>query len=303
MRSLRFSSSKSTKVKKNNFNLPTALAIHDLSCFGKCALTVILPTLSAMGVQTVPIPTAFLSTHTGGFEGFYFEDLTGAMDKISEHLLSVGVEADAIYTGFLGSEEQISTVSGIIDRFGAPDGEGNKPLILVDPVMGDDGRLYSTYNDIMVEGMKRLCEKADVITPNVTEACFLTGEDIKDTSDMSEGEATEYADRLADKLKAFGAKRIAITGIHYGGSKVGTYGYDNGSSFLYGREHVKKSYPGTGDLFASVLLGEMLRGKDFKAAIVSASEFTGKVIEYSSRFDTPIRNGVAFEPFLSELGE
>ena len=149
-------------MKKNNFNLPTALALHDLSCFGKCALTVIIPTLSAMGVQTVPIPTAFLSTHTGGFEGFYFEDLTPAMDKIADHLQDVGVEADAVYTGFLGSEEQISTVMGIIDRFGKSDGEGNKPLVLVDPVMGDDGRLYSTYNEEMVEGVKKLCEKADV---------------------------------------------------------------------------------------------------------------------------------------------
>lgn len=289
-------------MKKDNFDLPTALAIHDLSCFGKCALTVIIPTLSAMGVQTVPIPTAFLSTHTGGFEGFYFEDLTGAMDKISEHLLSVGVEADAIYTGFLGSEEQISTVSGIIDRFGTPDAEGNKPLILVDPVMGDDGRLYSTYNNEMVEGVKKLCEKADVITPNITEACFLTGEAFRDTSDMSESEVKKYADALCEGLKTFGAQRIAITGLHYGGNMVGTYGFDNGRAFLHGREHVKKSYPGTGDLFASVLLGELLRKKDFDAAIISASDFTRKVIEYSSHFDTPTRNGVAFEPFLPELG-
>ena len=290
-------------MKKNNFNLPTALAIHDLSCFGKCALTVILPTLSAMGVQAVPIPTAFLSTHTGGFEGFYFEDLTGAMDKIADHLVSVGATADAVYTGFLGSEEQISTVSGIIDRFGAADSEGNKPLILVDPVMGDDGRLYSTYNNIMVEGMKRLCEKADVITPNVTEACFLTGEEMIDTASMTESQVCEYAEGLCRKLLRFGVNKIAITGIHYGGDKVGTYGYDGGDAFLYGREHVNKSYPGTGDLFASVLLGDMLRGRDFKAAIVSASEFTGRVIEYSSKFDTPTRNGVAFEPFLSELGK
>ena len=107
---------------------------------------------------------------------------------------------------------------------------------------------------------------------------------------------------LCEKLLCLGAKKIVITGIHYGGNKVGTYGYD-GASFLYGRGHVNKSYPGTGDLFASVLLGELLRGKTFKNAVVSASEFTGKVIEYSSRFDTPTRNGVAFEPFLSELGE
>ena len=288
-------------MKKNDFNLPTALALHDLSCFGKCALTVIIPTLSAMGVQTVPIPTAFLSTHTGGFEGFYFEDLTGAMEKIADHLQDVGVEADAVYTGFLGSEEQISTVSRIIDRFGKADEEGNKPLVLVDPVMGDDGRLYSTYTNKMVEGVKKLCEKADVITPNVTEACFLTGENFTDFSKATENEAKQYADFLCQKLLCLGAKKIVITGIHYGGNKVGTYGYD-GESFLYGREHVNKSYPGTGDLFASVLLGELLRNKEFKESVISASSFTRKVIEYSSRFETPTRNGVAFEPFLSELG-
>ncbi len=289
-------------MKKKYFNLPTALALHDLSCFGKCALTVIIPTLSAMGVQTVPIPTAFLSTHTGGFDGFYFEDLTAAMDKIADHLQEVGVEADAVYTGFLGSEDQISTVSRIIDRFGKADGEGNKPLVLVDPVMGDDGRLYSTYNKEMVEGVKNLCEKADIITPNVTEACFLTEEGFRDLSNSSEEDAKKYAEHLCEKLLCLGAKKIVITGIHYGGNKVGTYGYD-GESFLYGKEHVDKSYPGTGDLFASVLLGELLRDKSFKEAVISASDFTRKVIEYSSQFETSTRNGVAFEPFLSELGK
>ena len=282
-------------MKNSNFNLPTALALHDLSCFGKCALTVIIPTLSAMGVQTVPIPTAFLSTHTGGFEGFFFEDLTDAMGEIADHLQEVGVEADAVYTGFLGSEKQISTVSNIIDRFGS--------LILVDPVMGDDGKLYSTYNEEMVKGIKKLCEKADVITPNVTEACFLTGIAFEDTANFTEEKTRAYADRLCRELVKFGVKKIAITGLHYEGNMVGTYGYDDGGAFLYGREYVKKSYPGTGDLFASVLLGELLRNKDFRTAVASASDFTRKVIEYSSKFDTPLRKGVAFEPFLCELGK
>ncbi len=290
-------------MKNSNFNLPTALAIHDLSCFGKCALTVIIPTLSAMGVQTVPIPTAFLSTHTGGFEGFYFEDLTDAMGEISDHLQKVGVKADAVYTGFLGSGKQISTVSAVIDRFGAYEKGENKPIILVDPVMGDDGKLYSTYNEEMVEGIKKLCEKADVITPNVTEACFLTGVAFEDTANLTEEETKTYADRLCCELVKFGVKKIAITGLHYAGNMVGTYGYDDGRAFLYGREYVKKSYPGTGDLFASVLLGELLRDKDFRTSVAFASDFTRKVIEYSSKFDTPLRNGVAFEPFLCELGK
>ena len=284
-------------MKNNSFNLPTALALHDLSCFGKCALTVIIPTLSAMGVQTVPIPTAFLSTHTGGFEGFYFEDLTDSMGKIADHLEEVGVKADAVYTGFLGSEKQISTVSAIIDRF------GNDSLVLVDPVMGDDGRLYSTYNEEMVKGIKELCKKADVITPNVTEACLLTDIEYRDTACLTEKETVEYAEKLCSELKNFGVKKIAITGLHYNQNMVGTYGCDELGEFLYGREYIKKSYPGTGDLFASVLLGELLRNKDFRTSVARASDFTKKVIEYSSQFDTPARNGVAFEPFLCELGK
>lgn len=231
--------------------------------------------------------------------------MTDAMGRIADHLHSVGVKSDAIYTGFLGSEDQIKTVSDIIDSYEYGNPEGNRPLILVDPVMGDDGRLYSTYTDRMVDGVKMLCKKADVITPNVTEACFLTDETIKDLSSASEEEAKEYADRICRKLLTFGVGKIAITGIHYGKDLVGTYGYDadGGGSFIYGAKHVDRSYPGTGDLFASVLLGELIREKDFRSAIISASDFTRKVIEYTSHSDAPTRNGVAFERFLGELSE
>jgi len=278
--------------------LPTALAIHDLSCFGKCALTVILPTLSAAGVQTVPIPTALLSTHTGGFEGFYFEDMTGQMERIAEHLNVIEVKVDAIYTGFLGSAEQIKTVSGIIDTFTKEE----RPLVLIDPVMGDDGVLYSTYTRELMLGMRELCKKADVITPNITEACFLTDTEYKETADMTEMEASEYASGIMKKLKTFGAEKIAITGLHYDNNKVATYGYDNEiGEFIYGSEQIDRSYPGTGDLFASVLLAWLMKGMSFRSAVEKASSFTKTVIEYTSHFDTPIRNGVYFEPFLGEL--
>lgn len=285
-----------------NGALPSVLAIHDLSCFGRCALTVILPTLSAMGVQAVPIPTALLSTHTGGFEGFHFNDLTTDMERIADHLHDIGVECDAIYTGFLGSEAQINTVSRIIDIF-SEDSRGNRIPILVDPVMGDDGRLYSTYNNEMMLGMRRLCERADVITPNLTEACFLTDTPYVDTWNMSEGEAREFADGLCDRLMRFGAKKIVITGLHYGGNMVGTYGcdVDSGAAFIYKARHIKRSYPGTGDLFASVLLGKLVSGDGFESAVACASDFTRRAIEYTSQFDTPIRNGVAFEALLKEL--
>ena len=278
--------------------LPTALAIHDLSCFGKCALTVVLPVLSASCVETVPIPTALLSTHTGGFDGYYFEDLTDQMGKISKHLQELNIEIDAIYTGFLGSEAQIDKVCGIIDAF-----DKNDTLVLVDPVMGDDGRLYSTYTNELMLGMRELCKKANVITPNVTEACFLTDTEYKDVIDGGEAEAFEYVSSMAKKLLCFGVDKIVITGIHYG-NMVATYGFSrDGGEFMHSSEYVKHPYPGTGDLFASVLLGGLLRGKTFEGAAVLASDFTKRVIEYSARFDTPIRNGVAFEPFLHELSK
>ena len=277
--------------------LPTALAVHDLSCFGKCALTVVLPTLSAAGIETVPIPTALLSTHTGGFDGYYFEDLTPQMERIVEHLESLDASVDAIYTGFLGSEAQIETVCGIIERLG--NGQ-NKALVLVDPVMGDDGKLYSTYTEELMLGMRELCKKADVITPNITEACFLTDTEYRPNIDNEE-EALEYVSGMSKKLLGFGVDRIVVTGIHYQ-NKVATYGYDrDGEEFIYSSEYIKRPYPGTGDLFASVLLGGLMNKSSFKESVIKASDFTKRVIEYSSRFDTPIRNGVAFEPFLHEL--
>lgn len=282
--------------------VPSALAIHDLSCFGRCALTVIIPVLSAMGIQTVPVPTALLSTHTGGFENFHFRDLTSDMELIAHHLSEIGVVCDAVYTGFLGSEEQISTVSGIIDAFGSSE---SKPPILVDPVMGDDGRLYSTYTEGMMKGMRRLCEKADVITPNLTEACFLTDTPYPDTKAMTESDVRSLADGLCRKLMEFGVERIVITGLHYDEKMVGSYGCDvkegTENAFLFGSEHIDRSYPGTGDLFASVLLGELMRESEFTRAVERASLFTRRTIEFTSQFPTPVRNGVAFEPLLGEL--
>ena len=140
-------------------------AIHDLSCFGRCALTVIMPNLSAMGNQVIPLPTALLSTHTGGFTDMHFIDLDDSMNKISEHFKSLSLSFDSIYSGFLGSEEQIDTVLNFIDNFAKKD-----TLVLVDPVMGDDGELYSTYTHELMLGMRRLCKKADVITPNLRES-------------------------------------------------------------------------------------------------------------------------------------
>ena len=278
-------------------------AIHDLSCFGRCALTVVSPVLSAMGYQVIPVPTALLSSHTGGFDvnELYFKDLTEDMMKISDHFELLGIKFDAIYTGFLGSERQIDIVLDFIKRFSRED-----TLVFVDPVMGDDGELYSTYNLTLRDRMKELCSVADIITPNLTEACFLAGKEYRDTSSLSESEAFEYASTLREKLSALGERKIIITGIPHSDGMFATYGHsedDFAQGYMYSVKRISRSYPGTGDLFASVLLGAILAGKELTDALQFASEHICKVMEHTARFPSPIREGVNFESFLCELSE
>lgn len=274
---------------------PKVAAIHDLSCFGRCALTVIIPTLSAMGIQTVPVPTALLSTHTGGFTDMLFVDLSGEMDGISDHFRSLGLKFDSVYSGFLGSEAQIERVASFIDEFadkGAP--------ILVDPVMGDDGALYSTYTKEMGEGMRHLVRKADIITPNYTEACFLTDTPYVSLDGMDEGEVEGLAEELIDKLSRMGAKKIAVTGFEACGSVL-TFGTEGNGIFTNRKARLSASYPGTGDIFASTLLGRALAGDSFQAAVNKACDFTAAVIDYTMKFPTPHREGVMLEPCLKLL--
>jgi pyridoxine kinase len=278
--------------------LPRVAAIHDLSCFGRCALTVILPTLSAMGNQVVPVPTCLLSSHTGGFTDMYFEDLSDSMEAIADHFDRLDMRFNAIYSGFLGSAPQIEHVKDFIKRFATP-----QTLVFVDPVMGDDGVLYSTYTNELMERMAELCHGADVITPNLTEACFLTGTPYMDTSYLGEEELVEFSRQLCVKLGETGAKKIVVTGLGLGEDRLCVCGMDaeNDQFIFYPFERVKKSYPGTGDLYACVLLGALIRGDSFESAIRFASDFTRRVMEYSSRFDYPVRDGVALEAFLGEL--
>lgn len=283
---------------------PTRVAaIHDLSCFGRCALTVVIPTLSVMGYQVVPIPTALLSTHTGGFTDLHFRDLTTDMDATASHFSRLGTRFGAIYTGFLGSAEQIDSVSHIIDEFGKqPDEHGNMPLILIDPVMGDDGVLYSTYTPELVRGIRALCRHACVITPNLTEACFLTDTPYRDTVSMSEDEALAFVGQLLEKLKAVTDGAIVITGISLSDGTLANIGREkDGTPFTVRRPHEAQHYPGTGDLFASVLLGKLLADCTLPDACASAADFTSYVMHESAKIDTPAREGVALEYFLKNL--
>lgn len=276
-------------------------AIHDLSCLGRCALTVIMPTLSVMGYQTVPVPTALLSTHTGGYTDLHFRDLTQDMEQIQAHFQKLGTSFSAIYTGFLGSTEQISTVESFIQAFGTAK-VGQAPLILVDPVMGDDGELYSTYTEELADGIRHLCKFASVITPNLTEACFLTGISYENTAEMPQSQAEDYANGLMNALQAQFSCKTVITGLHlHNGSVANLCDDGNGSRFFSQQPECGHSYPGTGDIFASVLLGELLRDTPFHLAVEEAAGFVAHLIRASIRIPTPVREGVALEPELWRL--
>lgn len=288
-------------TNKTEGRLPRVAALHDLSCFGRCALTVVIPALSAAGVQTVPVPTALLSTHTGGFSGMHFRDLDDSIGDIGRHFGDLGIEFDAIYTGFLGSERQVKTVEDFIDRTA-----NAETLIFVDPVMGDDGKLYSACFPQLVAEMRRLCAGADIITPNLTEACLMTDTPYPDLSSFSKQDATAAVDEIAAKIKCFTDAECIITGIHFDGG-VGTY-Y---SGEMYSERARRNDYPGTGDLFASVLLAYILKsGKQYDAETVKrgaeyASRFTAEVIDYSLERGAcePRRYGVLLEGCLGRLFE
>ena len=273
---------------------PRVAAIHDLSCFGRCALTVIMPTLSALGAQVIPMPTALLSTHTGGFTDLYFRDLSDDMDAIAAHFDRLSLELDAIYSGFLGSEGQIEKVERFIDRFGV-----GKP-ILIDPVMGDDGELYSTYTSELAEGMKRLCHKADILTPNHTEACLLTGLPYESTEHMSADEVVELGKKLLSALAVYGAKKIVITGLPCG-EELFIFGASEEGGFCHREPLLHVGYPGTGDLFASSLLGLLLDGNRFETAVQGAAELTTVAIEKTLAAQTPVRDGVLLENCMYEM--
>ncbi len=275
------------------------LAVHDLSGFGRCALTVIIPVLSVMGVCVVPLPTAHLSTHTGGFSNITFLDLTATMGASLEHYKAIGIKFDAIYTGFLGNADQIDTLANAIDMFGK-----NCP-VLVDPVMGDDGVIYATYTTELCQNMRVLCSKADIITPNLTEAYLLCGDTYQNPLEMSANEVLDEADRLKNKLlRLYGVRKLALTGIELCDGRIATLSYDKDSSEpeqVHVVKKIKLGYPGTGDLFSSALLGKILDGVNFHESVDFACHIVADMIEDTSKYDTPKREGLRLEKNLYKL--
>ena len=272
-------------------------AIHDLSGFGRASLTTVIPILSTMGIQVCPVPTAILSTHTSNFTGYSFIDLTDYMEEHIAHWKKLNLEFDCIYSGFLGSPRQIKIVSDFVDHFGHKDN-----LVVVDPVMGDNGHLYGTMGEEMIVEMRKLVSKADIITPNFTEAAFLLGEKYKETT--TEEEVKDWLVRISE----MGPKIVIITSVP--DEKINEF-EKNMSVIAYNREddvfwkvsckYIPVSYPGTGDAYTSVLIGSLLQGDSLPVAIDRAMQFVTQCIKASYGFKYPSREGVLLERNLNTL--
>ena len=267
------------------------LTIQDISCVGQCSLTVALPILSACGVETCVLPSAVLSTHTAGFTGFTFRDLTEDMPAIMDHWCKENIKFQAIYTGYLGSIRQIDIVKEIFTQTAA---EGC--VTIVDPAMADNGSLYSIFDMAYVEAMKGLCAKADYVVPNITEACFLTGVEYKTEYDRA------YIDSLLSGLTGLGCKKVILTGVSYTPGKTGIVVYEKGEYAYYEHEKLPNSCHGTGDIYASAFVGALVRGKTAYDAAAIAANYTMDCIRYTATLDNHWY-GAAFEPVLGKLIE
>lgn len=265
------------------------LTIQDISCVGQCSLTVALPILSACGVETCVLPSAALSTHTGGFKGYTFRDLSDDMPAIRKHWESEGIFFDAIYTGYLGSAKQIAYCKDIIASRAA-----KGCITAVDPAMADNGRLYPGFDMAYVEAMRSLVFSADVVLPNITEACLLTGTEYRESYDEA------YIDALLARMAELGAKTVVLTGVSYEQSTTGVVVSESGKKSYYRHRRIPVSCHGTGDVYASAFLGALLQGHDTSDAARIAADYTLRCIELTQG-DEKHAYGVKFELALPEL--
>lgn len=268
-------------------------AINDLSGFGKCSLTIALPILSCAGLETCPIPTAILSTHTGEFTGYTYRDLTSDLRNYYKHWESLNLKFSSLYSGFLGSVEQVDIVCDIIDAFNS-----EECLVMVDPAMADNGKMYSVFDKSMCANMAKLCSKADIIVPNMTEAAFMLGEEY-----YSPPYTKAYIHDMLLKLSKLGAKKIVLTGTSFSDEQTGAACYDVQTNELYFAHSPKVSgnYHGTGDVFASFLLAAILNGKTLPDATQFAVDLTYECIVKTAKKGTPTREGVEFESVLPKM--
>jgi len=270
---------------------PKILTIQDISCVGQCSLTVALPVISACGIETCILPSAVLSTHTGGFEGFTFRDLTEDMPSINAHWQKEGIEFDGIYTGYLGSTKQIDYVKDIISTVKKADAP-----VIVDPAMADHGKLYFGFDDEFVSSMKVLCGEADYILPNITEACFLTDTPYTENYDR------EFIDNVLSKLIDLGCKNVILTGISYKEGTTGIVVFENNEYSYYEHVFLPNSCHGTGDIYASAFVGGLIRGKSAFESASLAADYVVECIKATAE-EEGHWYGAKFEPVLPYLIE
>ncbi len=273
--------------------LTRVAAIHDISGFGKCSLTVALPILSAAGIETCCVPTSVLSTHTGGFEGYTYRDLTDDLPAFTDHWASLDLHFASIYTGFLGSARQVDMILDFIDKLGDDD-----TLVFVDPAMADNGSLYAVFDMDMVRKMRELCAKANLVIPNITEACFLLDEPYQ------EGPyTTEYIEGIVHRLADMGPSKVVLTGVYFDADRLGAACYDKATGTIeYAfNETIPGQFHGTGDIFASFCLAGLMNGLSLIDATQFAVDLTqGSILRTVARQTVP-REGVDFEGMLPDM--
>ena len=268
------------------------LTVQDISCFGQCSTTVALPILSACGIETAIMPSAILSTHTGGFCGFTFRDLTEDLPKIMEHWMKEGISFEAIYTGYLGGKRQIEIVKGLFKNLLKPEGKR-----IVDPAMADNGRLYTGFDNEFVKEMRSLVAVSDIILPNMTEAALLG-----DTEIILENQSEEYIRNVIDKLKELGAKDIILKGIKNVEGKLGIaiYESEKGNIDIFYTDKINRDSHGTGDCYAAAFTGSLMKGRGLKDSVKLAAEFVSTAI-LKTMDDENHGYGVKFEKALPVL--
>lgn len=269
------------------------LTIQDISCLGKCSITIALPVISALGSEAVILPTAVLSTHTM-FKNFTVKDLSDQIEPITQHWLSEDVKFDAIYTGYLGTPEQIDQMKELFTKF-----RGENTLVFVDPVMADNGKLYPAFDMAYAKKNAELCGAADIIVPNITEAAFMTDMEYREEKDHDE----EYIKKMLGRLAELGARINVLTGVSLEPGKTGVMGLDTetGDYYLYQNDKINATFHGTGDLFSSTCVGEMMKGRSWQDAMRIAAEYTARTIEVTMQNPDKPWYGVDFEATLPEL--
>jgi len=270
-------------------NYKKILTVQDISCLGQCSLTVALPIISACGIETCVLPSAVLSTHTAGFTGYTFRDLTEDIPAITDHWVKENISFDSIYTGYLGSEKQIDYVKALFDKVAS-----NDCIKIVDPAMADNGKMYPGFDDAFALAMRSLCASADYVLPNITEACFLTGEQFKTVYDR------EYIDTLLKKLTDVGCKNVILTGVSYTPDTTGVVVFENGVYSYYEHKKLHNSCHGTGDIYASSFVGALVSGKSAFESAKIAADYTVECIKTTAQLDNHWY-GAAFEPVLNVL--